>query len=185
MKWWAIKAAVQDALSDRKRRRVTEIDLVQYCNELARTVKRGYEPDIVVAIAVGGSRPGELIAKALGIPIVHITIRRDIAIERTYRNDPVPFRWIMSVYHHYLFRTNSPKIVMDASENISGKKALIVDDTVDTGLTVDVAVSHLKGIKVSDMRVATLSHTGRRRPDFCILPTGNYSFPWSRDFCSE
>jgi hypoxanthine phosphoribosyltransferase len=59
---------------------------------------------------------------------------------------------------------------------------LIVDDSLHTGATIDVAVDYLKRKKVSEIQTATLSYVSKRKPDFSVLSPGNYSFPWSKDF---
>lgn len=174
--------AFKDVLADKTRRRISQQEVSVYCDELAQIIRKNYTPDLVVAIDTGGSVPGELIAQALGIPIVHLVVRRKIPITRRYSNDPIPLRWIMSLYHHFLFQTITPTIPVEISIDVSGKKLLIVDDTMHTGATIDVVVNYLKQAGVLKLKIATLAHVSKRKPDFSALPSGNYSFPWSRDY---
>lgn len=172
----------QDVLADRTRQRISEQELSVYCNTLARIVEQNYEPDLIVAIDTGGSIPGELIAQAMHIPIAHIVVRRNINIARRYSLDPIPLRWIMSMYHHYLFQTVKPVLSVNIKIDISGRKVLVVDDSLHTGATIDVTVDYLRQANVSEIRIATLTYVSKRKPDFAVLPPGNYSFPWSKDY---
>ena len=168
--------------ADSTRKRISLGEFSMGCHNLAEKVKLDYMPDVIVAIAKGGSTMGELMATILDIPLIHITIRRDININRMYNHDAILIRWIMSIYHHYLFQTQKPKILLGTEINIAGKKVLIVDDTLHTGATVDIAVSYLKDKGSSDIKIASLAYVSKRKPDFSVLPKGNYCFPWSRDF---
>ncbi|HEY0010808.1 MAG TPA: phosphoribosyltransferase [Candidatus Paceibacterota bacterium] len=174
--------AVQDALSDQRRQRVTESGVAECCRTLVGKVLEWDTPDLVIAIATGGTSPGNLMAEAMGIPVVHLHISRDIKIKRRYSLDPIPLRWILSAYHHFLFQTTMPKVLSDTEIDVSGKKVLIVDDSVHTGKTIDVAVRYVEGKHASEIKVATLARVSERCPDFFVLPPGNYSFPWSKDY---
>ena len=67
-------------------------------------------------------------------------------------------------------------------ENINWiKKVLIVDDSLHTGATIDVATPYLISSGVVEIRVASIAYVANRKPDFFVLPRGNYSFPWSKD----
>ena len=88
----------------------------------------------------------------------------------------------MSVYHHYLFHTTRPTVLEGISANISGKQILIVEDMLHTGATVDVAIEYLRRVNVSQIKTASLGYVSERRPDFSALPSGNYCFPWSKDY---
>ncbi len=88
----------------------------------------------------------------------------------------------MSTYHHFLFHTTKPTISKEISIDISGKKVLLVDDSFHTGVTADIAVEYLKKSFVSEVKTATLAYVLKRKPDFSVLPRGNYCFPWSKDF---
>lgn len=174
--------ALKDVLADKTRKRVSQQEVSVYCNELAQVIQKNYTPDLVVAIDTGGSVPGELIAHILSIPIVHLVVRRNITIARRYSGDPLPLRWIMSFYHHFLFQTVTPTIPVDIGIDVSGKKVLIVDDTMHTGATIDVVVNYLTQSGVLKIKIAALAYVSERKPDFTVLPSGNYSFPWSKDY---
>jgi len=126
--------------------------------------------------------PGNTLAKELGIPVEHLVIRRTIAIGRMYNADPIPLRWIMSLYHHYLFHTTQPVISKGLEIDITGKKILVVDDAFHTGNTANIAVEYLMKNEALEVKTATLSYVSKKQPDFSVLPAGNYCFPWSKDY---
>ena len=174
--------AFRDVLADKTRKRISQREVSDCCSDLAQIIRQNYKPNLVVAIDTGGSIPGDLIAQTLSIPIVHIVVRRNINIVRRYSLDPIPLRWIMSMYHHFLFQTVEPILSTNVNIDISGKKVLIVDDIIHTGATVDVAVNYLKQARVLEIKTASFAYVSDRKPDFFVLPSGNYSFPWSKDY---
>lgn len=182
MKYPLLLGILQDVLADKTRKKVTQQEVLIICDTLAKQVLTCYEPDIVVAIDTGGSVPGALVAEILNIPVVHLLVRRNINITRRYNLDPAPLRWMMSVYHHFLFRTLKPTVSVNSAFDVFGKKILIVEDTVHTGATIDVATSYLKQLDALEIKAASLAHVAERKPEFSVLPSGNYSFPWSKDF---
>ncbi len=173
---------VQDLLADRTRVRISRQEVFAYCDALAQELKKSYNPDMVIAIDTGGSVPGERIGETLDIPVLHLLVRRNITIARRYSLDPIPLRWIMSMYHHYLFQTVKPVVSAQSNGNVSGKKVLIVDDSLHTGATIDVAIEYLTASGAEEIKVSTLAYVASRKPDFSILPRGSYSFPWSKDY---
>ena len=182
MKLPLVMRVLRDVFADKTRQRISEQEVSTLCRQLVKAMKESYVPDLVVPIATGGSVPGEIIAQILGVPVVDLVIRRDIKIIRRYSLDPIPLRWMMSIYHHYLFQTTKPTVSKGISANISGKRVLIVEDMVHTGATIDIAVEYLKMANVSQIKTASLGYVSERRPDFLALPSGNYCFPWSKDY---
>ena len=173
---------LRDMESDTTRKRISINELTVCCQSLAEKISIDYDPDVVIAIATGGSMPGELIAKILTVPIVHITIRRNITVGRMYNFDLAPLRWLLSFYHHYLFRTTKPEVFSEIKIDVRSKKILIIDDTIHTGATIDAALYYLRHVGCMDIKVASLAYVSKIKPDFSVLPIGNYCFPWSKDF---
>ncbi len=134
-----------------------------------------------MAIDYGGSTPGELIGGNLSIPVVHLVIRRNTDIAHRYGNDPIPLRGIMSFYHHYLFRTVIPHVSKVSDTDLAEKNILIVDDSIHTGATLNVATRYLYEHGANAIKSASLACVEEIKSDFTILPRGNYSFPWSVD----
>ena len=179
------RKVLHDTFTDRNRKKISSQEVSIYCNHLAQKVLLSYKPDYVIAIDFGGSIPGELVAQILCIPVIHIGIRRDINISRMYNQDPILIRWIMSAYHHFLFHTTKPIIFKGIDIDISEKKILIIDDSFHTGATIEVAIKYLNNAFVSEIKTASLAYVLKVKPDFSVLPAGNYCFPWSKDFTNN
>ena len=73
-------------------------------------------------------------------------------------------------------------MITEISFDITDKNILIVEDTLHTGATIDIAMGYLYKKNIRAIKVASLSYVANRIPDFFVLPKGNYCFPWSRDF---
>jgi hypoxanthine phosphoribosyltransferase len=171
----------RDTFADTTRVKVSSEEVASLCRDLSQNIQQTFSPDIVVAIDYGGSIPGELIGRNLSIPVAHLVIRRNTDIVRRYGKDPIPLRWIISFYHHYLFRTVTPYVSKVSEVDFAGKNILIVDDSIHTGTTLNVAVRYLCEHGANAIKSASLAHIEEIKPDFTILPQGNYSFPWSVD----
>ncbi len=50
------------------------------------------------------------------------------------------------------------RIIMDVSESLSGKNVLIVEDIIDTGLTMDYLIRTIKQKKPKSVKICTLLH---------------------------
>jgi hypoxanthine phosphoribosyltransferase len=66
------------------------------------------------------------------------------------------------------------KIVNDIPDNIKGYDVLIVDDIIDTGITMDFVINHVKSLGVSSVKSCVLLDKPERRkvdlkPDFCCF----------------
>lgn len=66
------------------------------------------------------------------------------------------------------------KIVEDIPDNIEGYDVLIVDDIMDTGITMDFVIKHVKALKAATVKCSVLLNKSERRlvtlkPDFCCF----------------
>jgi len=66
------------------------------------------------------------------------------------------------------------KIVEDIPDNIEGYDVLIVDDIMDTGITMDFVINHVKGLNAATVKCSVLLNKAERRlvalkPDFCCF----------------
>ncbi|MGL4991205.1 MAG: hypoxanthine phosphoribosyltransferase [Sarcina sp.] len=66
------------------------------------------------------------------------------------------------------------KVVNDIPDNIAGLDVLIVDDIVDTGITMDFVISHVKSLGANSVKTCTLLDKPSRRkrdlsPDYCCF----------------
>ncbi|MGL5152701.1 MAG: hypoxanthine phosphoribosyltransferase [Clostridium sp.] len=80
-----------------------------------------------------------------------------------------------SSYGHSETSSGSVKIVNDIPDNIEGYDVLIVDDIVDTGITMDFVVNHVKGLGAASVNTCVLLDKPSRRkvnivPDYCCFP---------------
>lgn len=79
-----------------------------------------------------------------------------------------------SSYGHSEVSTGNVKIVNDIPDNIEGFDVLIVDDIVDTGITMDFVVNHVKSLGASSVNCCVLLDKPERRkvditPNYCCF----------------
>jgi hypoxanthine phosphoribosyltransferase len=70
--------------------------------------------------------------------------------------------------------SGSVKVVNDISDNIEGWDVLIVDDIVDTGITMDFVLKHVKKLNPASAKTCVLLDKPSRRkidikPDYCCF----------------
>ncbi len=66
------------------------------------------------------------------------------------------------------------KVVNDIPDNIEGLDVLIVDDIIDTGITMDFVIEHVKKLGAKTVKTCTLLDKPSRRkrdltPDYCCF----------------
>ncbi len=127
------------------RNQAFKVELVSW-SEITRLTARlagqirssGFNPDIVVAIARGGYVPARLLCDHLdkySLTSIRIT--------------------------HYLagaHRTKQARLAEALHVDITGFKVLLVDDVDDSGDTLALALSHLRGKKPGELKSAVLHH---------------------------
>ncbi len=93
--------------------------------ELAKKIKRsGFKPDVLVAIARGGWVIGRILSDLLEVPdVAGLTIKFYTGVDET---------------------KTKPEIVQPLVQDVNMKKVLLVDDIVDTGETLKLALEHVK-----------------------------------------
>lgn len=79
-----------------------------------------------------------------------------------------------SSYGHEEESTGVCKIVQDVPDNIEGMDVLVVDDIVDSGITMKFVVDHVKSLGVKSVKCCTLLDKPERRkvditPDYCCF----------------
>ena len=79
-----------------------------------------------------------------------------------------------SSYGHSETSSGTVKVVNDIPDNIEGWDVLIVDDIVDTGITMDYVVKHVKNLKPASVKTCVLLDKPSRRkveikPDYCCF----------------
>lgn len=79
-----------------------------------------------------------------------------------------------SSYGHNEQSSGVVKVVNDIPDNIEGYDVLIVDDIVDSGITMDFVMNHVKSLGAKSVRSCVLLDKPERRkvdlkPDFCCF----------------
>lgn len=79
-----------------------------------------------------------------------------------------------SSYGHGEESTGTVQVVNDIPDNIKGLDVLIVDDIIDTGITMDYVVNHVKNLGANSIKICTLLDKPSRRtksltPDYCCF----------------
>ena len=141
------------------KRGVMEVDwpfFGELCRALALKVAREYEPDIIIGIAKAGVIPGAVVASIF---------RCDFASMIVTRNDG----------------HGPPLVIAGPPPLVEGRRVLLVDETCDSGETLKVAMTALRGQRPLETRSAVSFKTGVYQPDYQALETENaIILPWDR-----
>lgn len=135
------------------------------CSILHRRIREsGFEPDVIVGIARGGYMPARVLADLFGL--------MDLAA-------------VKIEHYHGLRRSRQAIVRHPLTEDIAGRRVLVVDDVSDSGDTFDVLFRHLRGRgKPAELRTAVLHHkqTSSYTPDFHarrIIKWRWIIYPWA------
>ena len=79
-----------------------------------------------------------------------------------------------SSYGHGEESTGIVKVVNDIPDNIEGLDVLLVDDIIDSGITMDFVINHVKSLGAKSVKTCTLLDKPSRRkvdlkPDYCCF----------------
>jgi hypoxanthine phosphoribosyltransferase len=145
-------------------RGVLEIDwplFGELCRALALKVAKEYDPEIILGIAKAGVIPGVVIAAIL---------ERDFASMVVSRKPG----------------EHLPVLVVGPPASIKGRRVLIVDETCDTGHTIRLAQSEVKGFAPAEVRTAVSFKTGPFEPDFHSFETDKFIIlPWDKEIVAD
>lgn len=127
---------------------------------LALKVARAYDPEVVVGIATAGVIPGATIAAILDRDFYSLLIsRRDGGRVR-----------------------QTPSVLGAAPPQVRDKRALLVDETCNSGDTMRLAIAALVNAGAADVRTAVGFRTGPFEPDFAGMETeSTIILPWDRE----
>ncbi len=126
---------------------------------LANTLRRRYDPDVIVGVARGGLFPAVRLSHLMGdktLRIIHVKYYKGVALRR-----------------------KKPELLADVGR-LKGK-VLVVDDVADTGTTLEFVAKHIKRKGAKDVRVATIAMKPHStfKPDFFVFETDKWIvFPW-------
>ncbi len=132
--------------------------------DLALRIKgSGFKADLIVGVSRGGWAPGRILSDLLeNTHTANIKIEFYVGLGKTARK---------------------PVITQPVSEDISGKKVLVVDDVADTGESLKVALDHVQAKGAPSVKTATVYYKPHStfRPDFFAGETSAWIiFPWER-----
>lgn len=79
-----------------------------------------------------------------------------------------------SSYENSEISSGRVKVVNDIPDSIEGYDVLVVDDIIDTGITMDFVINHVKKLGASSVKTCVLLDKPERRkvdlkPDFCCF----------------
>ena len=132
--------------------------------ELALQIKHSsFKADLIVGVSRGGWAPGRVLSDLLeNAHTANIKVEFYVGLGKT---------------------TRKPVITQPITEDISGKKVLVVDDVSDTGESLKVAVDHVLEKGVSEAKTVTIYFKPHSsfKPDFFASMTADWIiFPWER-----
>jgi len=120
-------------------------------------VAREYQPEIVLGIAKAGVIPGVVVASILQCEFASMAVTR--------RDEDSP-----------------PVLISGPPASIRGRRILVVDETCESGSTMRLALSEVRGMQPSEVRSAVSFKTGEYTPDFHAFETDNFIIlPWDRE----
>jgi hypoxanthine phosphoribosyltransferase len=121
----------------------------------------GFKPDVIVGVTRGGWVPARVLADLLGIHVLAtVGVEFYLGVSET-RSEPV--------------------LTQGVSADVTGKKALLVDDVADTGKSLWLAREHLQQQGAGEVQVATVYRKPLSviAPDFYEKETRRWVvFPW-------
>ncbi len=120
---------------------------------------------MVIGVATAGVVPGAVVAAILDREF------HSIMVSRRYRSETV---------------RQTPAVMRAAPTEVRDKRALIVDETCDSGATMRLAVSAIVNAGAAEVRTAVSFKTGPYEPDFYALATDSMIIlPWDREVLVE
>lgn len=130
----------------------------ELCRALAlRVARAGYEPEVVLGVAKAGVIPGVVVASILQCDFASMVVTRTSA-----ERDPV--------------------LVEGPPASIRGRRVLVVDETCESGSTLKLALSEVRGRQPAEVKTAVSFKTGDYTPDFFAFETENFIIlPWDRE----
>jgi hypoxanthine phosphoribosyltransferase len=132
------------------------------CRALARAAA-GWQTELVLAVARGGTYPGSLIAHLLRIDVHPVRVSRRVVDTVTY---------------------TEPRWLLEPPASIAGRRVLVVDEMCDTGQTLQMVVERARALGAAQVKSAVLyAHTwGSATPDAIGLITDALVLnPWDRE----
>jgi len=138
----------------------------KYCDKIAEAiVKSKILPDMIVAIGRGGMIPARILSDRLGVNNVQL--------------------FTITLYKGINQRNNKPTMG-SFSVDIDKKNILLVDDILDSGITIEAVINYMKSKRPTNVKTATLlcRKSNKRKPTFFAeeCEDGEWIvFPWEEN----
>jgi hypoxanthine phosphoribosyltransferase len=128
---------------------------------LALRVARAYDPEVVIGVATAGVVPGAVVAAILDREF------HSLIVSRRYRSEET---------------RSTPEVFGEVPPVVRGRRVLVVDETCDSGATIQLAVAAVLNAGAAEVRTAVSFKTGEYEPDFHALATESaIVLPWDRE----
>jgi len=132
-------------MKDIKRILISENEIRDKVEVLGSQISKDYEGEEVVLICV---LKGSVVFLADLIRNISIPITIDFLQVESYQGTK---------------QMDTVKIIKDISENIQNKSVLIIEDIIDTGITLNIIIKHLKTKNPKDLKICALLDKEERR----------------------
>lgn len=132
-------------MKDIKRILISENEIRDKVEVLGSQISKDYEGEEVVLICV---LKGSVVFLADLIRNISIPITIDFLQVESYQGTK---------------QMDTVKIIKDISENIQNKSVLIIENIIDTGITLNIIIKHLKTKNPKDLKICALLDKEERR----------------------
>jgi len=132
-------------MEDIKRILISENEIRDKVEVLGSQISKDYEGEEVVLICV---LKGSVVFLADLIRNISIPITIDFLQVESYQGTK---------------QMDTVKIIKDISENIQNKSVLIIENIIDTGITLNIIIKHLKTKNPKDLKICALLDKEERR----------------------
>jgi hypoxanthine phosphoribosyltransferase len=146
-------------------------NIEQYCSTISESIiKSKIIPDVIISIGRGGMIPARILSDKLSIKQVYM--------------------YNIKLYTGVNTRQAKPTLE-SFTGNVEKKNILLVDDIMDTGLTIEAVLNDIRTKRVVTSRVATLlcKKSNIRKPTFYAAESEENEwiiFPWEKkEFLSQ
>lgn len=145
--------------------RLTWDEIMDMCRDLAMTINKEFDPEVIIGIARGGVIPAAILASMLRAEFYPIRLSR--------RRKGVIVR-------------ERPELLVPMPDEVSGRRVLIMDEISATGETLHLAVKEATKKGARKVKTATLFiHTDSWRPTWYALQSDALIIPpWDYEILS-
>ncbi len=127
---------------------ISELEIRQRITQLAQQIIKDYDNVFIVVIVLKGA----------------FVFAADLVRQLTEKGGEVQIDFLRATsYGNRDYSSGEIKLIMDLSLEIKDKKVLLVDDIIDTGLTISFISEHLRSKGAKEVRTCVLLDKPSRR----------------------